>query len=377
MKTFQSLFLLVALILSVQFTIAQDLITIKHSCSFDGEETNHDFYVFNASGEANKIVSQIVDAVNLTQNFIVKSADCKNALATSEGRQRYILYNTSFLEDFKKDAKTRWAAYCVMAHEIGHHLNNHDFEVTDNRKRKVMELEADKFAGGVMYTLGASLEEAKAGIQLLQSNGESNTHPPARARAEAIANGWKNSQEKYAARNNNNNGLNNTPPATTNEPAVSNDAANDWNNGKTRPPAQTKSNNWEPQQQTQQREQPAYQPEEPTYTEVSDLLLAQQIVGTWECSWYNEYSQLVAIRIALYQDYSILGESYLNGVLASQNVGNWGVVNGQFVETNAQGVFYKYDLNIQHQNAFSITYRETNGVATVPVGTTFNYIRLY
>ena len=128
---------------------------------------------------------------------MVKSADCKNALATVEGKQRYILYNTSFLEDFKKDAKTKWAAYCVMAHEIGHHLNNHDFEVSDKKKRKIMELEADKFAGGVLFILGATLDEAKAGIDLLQSKGESDTHPPAKARAEAIANGWKNSQEHH------------------------------------------------------------------------------------------------------------------------------------------------------------------------------------
>ena len=84
-----------------------------------------------------------------------------------------------------------------MAHEIGHHLNNHDFEVDDTKKRKIMELQADKFAGGVLFILGASLDEAKAGIDLLQSKGESATHPPAKARAEAIANGWKNSQEHH------------------------------------------------------------------------------------------------------------------------------------------------------------------------------------
>ena len=136
---------------------AQDLIVIKHSCSFSEEETNQEFYTFNASSEADKIVGQIVNAVSLSKNFVVKSADCKNALATKEGNQRYILYNTSFLEDFKKDARTKWAAYCVLAHEIGHHLNNHDFESNDSRQRKKMELEADVFAGGVLYTLGALL----------------------------------------------------------------------------------------------------------------------------------------------------------------------------------------------------------------------------
>lgn len=197
MRSLRFLSAFFGLLFMVQFSFAQDIITFNHSCSFDGEEANEEFYVFNASSEADQIVAQIVNAFSLSKNFIVKSANCKNALATVEGKQRYILYNTSFLEDFKKDANTKWAAYCVLAHEIGHHLNNHDFEVTNNRKRKVMELEADKFAGGVLFILGAELNEAKAGINLLQLKEESATHPPASARAEAIANGWKNSQEHY------------------------------------------------------------------------------------------------------------------------------------------------------------------------------------
>jgi tetratricopeptide (TPR) repeat protein len=53
------------------------------------------------------------------------------------------LYNTTFLENFKRDAQTKWAAYCVLAHEVGHHLNNHDFTETDVKKRKLLELAAE------------------------------------------------------------------------------------------------------------------------------------------------------------------------------------------------------------------------------------------
>ena len=200
MKTIKIIFPILALFCFFQISNAQSLITVKHSCSFDGEELDQDFYTFDASNEADKIVAEIVASVSLQKNFIVKSSDCKNALATTDGGKRYILYNTSFLEQFKKDARTKWAAYCVMAHEIGHHLNGHDFQVTDKRKRKSMELEADIFAGGVLYSLGASLSDAKAGIDLLQANGESNTHPPARARAEAIASGWKKKEELQRGR---------------------------------------------------------------------------------------------------------------------------------------------------------------------------------
>ena len=36
-------------LLAVVSVNAQDLIHIENSCSFEGEETNEDFYIFNAS----------------------------------------------------------------------------------------------------------------------------------------------------------------------------------------------------------------------------------------------------------------------------------------------------------------------------------------
>ena len=197
MRVQQIIIVFLHFLLLTQLLQAQESIFVSHSCSFDGKENNEEYFTFEASTEAYEIVAEIVNAFSLSKNFIVKSANCKNALATIEGKQRYILYNTTFLENFKKESNTRWAAYCVLAHEIGHHLNYHDFEVIDPKKRKIMELEADKFAGGVLFILGATLEDSKAGIDILQNKEGNDTHPPASARAEAIASGWKNSQTHY------------------------------------------------------------------------------------------------------------------------------------------------------------------------------------
>ncbi len=176
---------------------AQTSLLLTKGCAYSGNgEPGREAYVFEPSAEAEKIVSEIVDAISLPKNFIVKSADVENALATTEDGQRYILYSTSFLEKFKADANTRWAAYSVLAHEIGHHLSGHDFAEKDLRKRKKMELEADLFSGGVLYLLGASLAEAQAGIRTFALAGETTTHPPASARMEAVANGWKRQEEK-------------------------------------------------------------------------------------------------------------------------------------------------------------------------------------
>ena len=44
------------------------------------------------------------------------------------------------------------------------------------------ELEADKFAGGILFRLGATLEEAQAGVNTFSLASDSKTHPPKRAR---------------------------------------------------------------------------------------------------------------------------------------------------------------------------------------------------
>ncbi|MFN0174235.1 MAG: M48 family metalloprotease [Saprospiraceae bacterium] len=189
---------------------AQDPITILHGCNFEGDETEKEYYTFETSNEADKIVKRILDGTDVShESIIVKEANVKNALASTVDKRRYILYSTAFLEKFKGDAKTKWAAYTVLAHEIGHHLNGHDFSEKDPKLRRKMELQADKFAGGVCRTLGATLEEALAGMESMQLEGETATHPPKSARTAAIANGWKSKDELLGS-----NRVETLPPAT-------------------------------------------------------------------------------------------------------------------------------------------------------------------
>ena len=175
---------------------AQETLTIRHSCNFAAADTLSELYTYAPSMEAKQIVERVMQVNVLPQNFILKSADCSNALATTLGKQRFILYSTAFLENFKKEANTKWAAYCVLSHEIGHHLSNHDLEESDPAARKRFELEADRFAGGILFRLGATLEEAQAGINTFSSEKASQTHPPKRARLEAVAVGWKQAEEQ-------------------------------------------------------------------------------------------------------------------------------------------------------------------------------------
>lgn len=195
MKTarFISALLLTAMSLSAS---AQQQLKVKHGCAYKSATEDATLFTFEPSDEARRIVSEICNALGVGQNFDLRASSVENALATAEGNRRIILYSEVFLKKFSEDARTRWAAYSVLAHEIGHHFNGHDFGEANAIKRKQMELEADRFSGSALRLLGTTLDEAKAGIETFALDAEQQYHPSARARREAVASGWTQQQER-------------------------------------------------------------------------------------------------------------------------------------------------------------------------------------
>lgn len=360
----------IALLFFASQAPAQKLISITHSCSFDGEEEQTEFYTFDASREADRIVGQIVNAVNLSKNFVIKSADCKNALATMEGRDRYILYNTLFLEKFKQTGKTKWGAYCVLAHEIGHHLNNHDFTSSDSRKRKEQELQADKFAGGVLFTLGASLEETQAGIELLQSSGESKTHPPASARAEAMASGWKNAQEIHRQRSE-------VDGDNGEQPERSNPENSNTDNRKSEPAKEPAKATTKPQGKLPDPvQQPPTQPQNNPAV-LTDQQIRNGLVGQWETAYFNGVYNVNTIA-TLNANGTGVGYLYQNGVLTNTVYVTWIVQNGYYIEQYSGTQFYsKLAVYFYNNNSIAMTMAETNMATGFPVGTVLYYTRRF
>ena len=173
------------LVLAAGTAAAQSKMLVRNGCAVDDAEMNRNHYVFDPSDEAQQIIAVIMDANILDPNFTIKSGDVDNALATFENGQRYIIYNTAYIERIKQSAGTDWAAYYVFAHEIGHHLNNHRFDLSDSDARKEQELRADVFAGGMLYRLGAPLNEAHQGVEPGCKEKESHNHPPLRGEMEA------------------------------------------------------------------------------------------------------------------------------------------------------------------------------------------------
>ena len=311
--------LLLAFLFSAQL-LSQDLIMVTHSCSYDGEETGSAFYQFDPSDEADRIVAEICNAVSLSKNFNIKASNVKNALATTEGGQRFILYSTAFLEKFKSEARTRWAAYSVLAHEIGHHLNGHNFSEADPSKRKRMELEADKFSGGVLRLLNATLTEAQAGIETFGLEGETKTHPPASARREAIASGWKKQDERLRAQTGTQ-----VPPSSIGTPPS--------------PEKKPETIKADPADRTVSKmlaEQTNNKVSTPSAT-----IMPQFLVGTWAAT-VVEFGIAQTIMIELTEDYSVQGVNgvisfviIVNDDISNAGTGYWKIENNVFSQFNA------------------------------------------
>ena len=163
-------------------------LNLSNSCSHDDQPFDLQTYVWEPDAGAQKLMQRICDEMGLKPRFDIKSASVPRATATIQGNKRLILYSENFILKINQNTGSGWAATGVFAHEIGHHLNNHPLE--EGVSRPEIELEADQFSGHVLARMGATLEQAQAAVKNASLN-SSSTHPPRRARLEAVAQGWK------------------------------------------------------------------------------------------------------------------------------------------------------------------------------------------
>ena len=135
-----------------------------------------------------QLLSEIMNVVGLTPNFELKTAKVNNIEASISHRKRYILYNPEFISWITNVTKDKWAAIALLAHEVGHHLNGHTIRKSGSKPK--LELEADEFAGFVLYKLGASLEQSQEVMKYIAQTKASRTHPARNSRMLAIQKGW-------------------------------------------------------------------------------------------------------------------------------------------------------------------------------------------
>jgi hypothetical protein len=138
--------------------------------------------------DAQQLLADILRITGVQSNFELKQAKVLNLEATISHRKRYILYNPAYITQLNSISHTKWAAMVLIAHEVGHHLNGHTMHKGGSSPE--LELEADEFAGFVMYKLGATLWQSQEVMQYVAKPQATSTHPGRNDRLQAIAKGW-------------------------------------------------------------------------------------------------------------------------------------------------------------------------------------------
>jgi hypothetical protein len=135
-----------------------------------------------------EMLQEIVDVMGLQTNFELKEAEVLNIQASISHRKRMILYNPAYIKWLNLLTRDKWCVTALIAHEVGHHLNGHT--IRKGGSSHGVELEADEFAGFVLYKLGATLEDAQKVMNYIAGINASETHPARMDRKQAIQTGW-------------------------------------------------------------------------------------------------------------------------------------------------------------------------------------------
>ena len=165
---------------------------VDSSFTVESSTGSMDLPFFDNSADAEKIVASIMNVMGLESNFKIKEAHVANVEAKIRHHQRYILFNPDFVNQVNRVTQNKWASIFILAHEVGHHLEGHT--LLDISSRPDIELEADQFAGFVLYKMGASLKQAQLAMYYIANVEASKTHPGRADRLLSIEKGWNNAE---------------------------------------------------------------------------------------------------------------------------------------------------------------------------------------
>ncbi len=140
-------------------------------CTYYGDNSKYSpkdisgYLELPSNAGAEKVVDDILKKAGLERNFkLTEGKNIENCMAINLVQEtktvRSIVYNNAFLNKVQNKADTDWASTVgILAHEIGHHLQDHSLAVYENRSEE--ELQADKFSGFILRKIGASLPKRR------------------------------------------------------------------------------------------------------------------------------------------------------------------------------------------------------------------------
>ena len=139
--------------------------------------------------QAKVVVNQICSISGLLPEITVtEDHTVKKAVAYIRANEQYIAFNPIELGRIRDSSETDWSVVSILAHEMAHHFLGHT--LNPSGIDKLDELKCDRFAGHVLYRMGASKKEALAVIPFTGTHEGSDFHPPRDQRQIAAANGW-------------------------------------------------------------------------------------------------------------------------------------------------------------------------------------------
>jgi hypothetical protein len=146
------------------------------------------------SNETARIVKDILFYAGKSPTLVkTQAAEVKSAVAclAIDGTPYRILYSPSFFLQLYEDTSETWATTAILAHEVGHIINNH-FVDSDHASTPELELAADKFAGKILAKMGADLEPTLSAFKSkYMQSADGDSYPSTEKRIQAVKEGWE------------------------------------------------------------------------------------------------------------------------------------------------------------------------------------------
>lgn len=149
-----------------------------------------------------RLVNRIARMAGVEYRIEVLQSDSLQACSTSfkeepgQHKRPVISYNPVFIEQM--ESINRWAAIAAFAHEVAYHYNNDLYgkylaNYSDNDtsyKARQREIQADKFAGWVLWHEGAKLRDALTLYNLPKFRDPYSADPERNERRSLMRAGW-------------------------------------------------------------------------------------------------------------------------------------------------------------------------------------------
>jgi len=155
------------------------------NCTYTGV-LEEELYSFESTPPVPGIVDQILKATGSERNFELLQCNVESVAAILHEGKRYLLYSQDFY--LRLPNKDRAVAYGLLAHEIGHHINQHTFDPAFREKE---ELEADFFMGYALCKV-EGIAQLRSALDVPR-NQPLSYNIASEARRVAIQNGWQRS----------------------------------------------------------------------------------------------------------------------------------------------------------------------------------------